>query len=75
MKLFGLGKKQSKLKSKWGQLQLDVRRRWGLLTDEDLQQIEGDRVMLTGRVSERYGISAEEADRQVSDWEANHGLA
>jgi uncharacterized protein YjbJ (UPF0337 family) len=42
---------------------------WGKLTDDDLMRAEGDVQKLRGVVQERYGVTREEAERQVSDWE------
>ena len=44
--------------------------RWAKLTDDDLQQIDGRREVLIGKLQTRYAISREEAERQVRDFEA-----
>ncbi len=44
--------------------------RWAKLTDDDLQQIDGRREVLIGKLQTRYAISHEEAERQVRDFEA-----
>jgi uncharacterized protein YjbJ (UPF0337 family) len=56
------------LRGMWNQLTGEVKRHWGKLTDDDLQMVEGDRQRLVGRIQERYGVTKEEADRQVDDW-------
>jgi uncharacterized protein YjbJ (UPF0337 family) len=56
------------LRGMWNQLTGDVKRHWGKLTDDDLQMVEGDRQRLVGKIQERYGVTKEEADRQVDDW-------
>jgi hypothetical protein len=38
------------------------------LTDSDLDFISGKKEQLIGRVQERYGISKEEALKQVEEW-------
>ncbi len=53
---------------KWQQFQGEVRRRWGLLTDDDLEQIQGERDILVGRIQERYGTAKEAANRQIDEW-------
>jgi len=53
----------------WKQFSGKVKEKWGKLTDDQLTQINGKREQLVGRVQEAYGISRDEADRQVSDWE------
>lgn len=53
----------------WKQLKGKVQQQWGKLTDDDFDVIDGKRVELTGRIQERYGITREEAEKQVRDWE------
>lgn len=53
----------------WKQFTGKVKEQWGDLTDDDLTRINGQRDQLVGRIRESYGISKEEAERQVSDWE------
>lgn len=53
---------------KWKQLKGEVRTRWGELTDDELEQIAGQRDILAGRLQERYGIAKEEANRQIDEW-------
>ncbi len=57
------------LKGKWLQLKGEAKNRWGKLTDDELDQIEGDREKLTGKIQERYGILQDEAKKQIDDWE------
>lgn len=54
---------------KWKQLTGQVKQQWGQLTDDDLDQIAGDRERLEGRIQERYGIEREEARRQIEEFE------
>jgi uncharacterized protein YjbJ (UPF0337 family) len=56
------------LQGKWKQAKGSVKERWGKLTNDDLDVINGQRDQLIGRVQERYGIAKEEAQRQVDDW-------
>ncbi len=53
---------------KWKQFKGDVRSRWGDLTDDELEQIAGEREKLAGKIQERYGITRQEADRQIDEW-------
>jgi uncharacterized protein YjbJ (UPF0337 family) len=46
-----------------------IKQRWGKLTDDSLAQIDGKRGELIGKIQEAYGLSRDEADRQVRDWE------
>jgi putative Mg2+ transporter-C (MgtC) family protein len=53
------------LAGKWKQLKGEVRKRWGKLTDDDLDQVQGSWEKLVGRLQERYGHSREAADREA----------
>lgn len=64
----------NKIAGNWKQFSGEIRRKWGLLTDDDIEQIYGQRDILVGRLQERYGYSQEEAQRRVDDWERNLGL-
>jgi len=56
------------LQGKWKQMKGSVKQQWGKLTDDDLEIIDGQKDKLVGRLQERYGITKEEAARQVGDW-------
>lgn len=56
------------LAGQWKQFRGNVREMWGRLTDDDLEQIKGNRDKLLGRIQERYGIAREEAMSQVDEW-------
>jgi uncharacterized protein YjbJ (UPF0337 family) len=40
------------------------------LTDNDMQEIDGRREVLIGKLQTRYAIGYQEAERQVGDFEA-----
>jgi len=56
-------------KGKWRQMKGSVKTKWGKLTDDDLKVIAGQRDLLVGKIQERYGISKDEALKQVDDWD------
>ena len=56
------------LKGMWKQAAGSAQRRWGKLTNDDLDVIEGDRKKLVGKLQERYGYAKEEAEREAHDW-------
>lgn len=56
------------IKGNWKQMTGEAKTQWGKLTDDDIQQAEGERDKLVGRVQERYGIAKDEAERQVDDF-------
>ena len=59
-----------KIKGNWKQAKGAIKRQWGELTDDQLDVIAGNRDTLVGRIQETYGISRDEAEREVRDWEA-----
>ncbi len=52
----------------WKQVRGQARQQWGKLTDDDLEQVKGKRDELAGRIQQRYGVTKEEANRQIDDW-------
>ncbi|MEO1689435.1 MAG: CsbD family protein [Pseudomonadota bacterium] len=56
------------VKGQWSQMKGSARSKWGELTDDDLEQIEGEREQLVGKIQERYGIAKDEAEKQVDAW-------
>jgi uncharacterized protein YjbJ (UPF0337 family) len=53
------------LKGQWTQMKGHVRKQWGKLTDDDLNQVQGDAEVLVGKLQERYGRSREQAREDV----------
>ena len=56
----------------WKQFKGKVKEQWGKLTDDDFDVIAGKRDQLLGRIQERHGISRDEAERQVKEWESRN---
>jgi uncharacterized protein YjbJ (UPF0337 family) len=46
-----------------------LRERWGEITDDEWNVIAGRREQLVAQLQQRYGISEEEAERQVAAME------
>ncbi|MFN7993212.1 MAG: CsbD family protein [Bryobacteraceae bacterium] len=57
------------MQGKWKQLTGAVREKWGKLTDDDLTAIAGKRDQFIGKLQERYGMSREQAERDLDTWE------
>jgi uncharacterized protein YjbJ (UPF0337 family) len=60
------------MKGNWKQFVGKAKEKWGKLTDNDWQVVDGKRDQLVGRIQERYGIAREQAERQVADFERHH---
>ena len=54
------------LKGKWQQWKGEARTQWGKLTDDDLDQIEGNSEKLMGKLQERYGYARADAERELN---------
>ena len=52
-------------KGKWLQLKGQIKEKWGQLTDDDLDQVAGQRDQLVGRIQERYGFAKDEVNRDL----------
>jgi uncharacterized protein YjbJ (UPF0337 family) len=53
------------LRGKWNQFKGSVKQRWGELTDDEVDQIEGRRDILVGKLQEKYGYSKMRAEEEV----------
>lgn len=62
-----------RIEGNWKQFTGKVREQWGKLTDDDLTVVAGKRDQLAGKVQERYGLTKEEAERQIDDWTSRVG--
>jgi uncharacterized protein YjbJ (UPF0337 family) len=56
------------LKGQWAQFKGKIRQQWGKLTDDELDQIQGDREILIGKLQQRYGRSREQVEQEVDRW-------
>jgi uncharacterized protein YjbJ (UPF0337 family) len=58
-----------RIEGNWKQFKGNAMQQWGKLTDDQLDVIAGKRDMLLGRIQELYGISKDETEKQLADWE------
>ena len=58
------------MKGNWKQFVCKAKEKWGQLTDDDWKVVEGKRDQFVGKIQERYGITREEAERQLTDFES-----
>ena len=63
---------QDILQGRWEQLKGKARIKWGKLTNDDVDQIKGERQKLVGKLRERYGLATERAEQDVDDWLETH---
>lgn len=58
------------VKGNWKQWQGSFQKQWGRLTDDDITQIEGERLRLSGLIQERYGRTKDAVEREIDDFVA-----
>jgi uncharacterized protein YjbJ (UPF0337 family) len=58
------------LKGKWREVRGHIREYWGRLTRDDQRVLAGQRDQLIGKVQQRYGTAADQAERRVAALEA-----
>ena len=56
------------LSGKWKQFRGSVRKEWGKLTDDQVDQINGDYDRLIGVLQENYGYTREKAMQEADRW-------
>jgi len=59
-----------RIEGNWKQFKGNVKQQWGKLTDDQLDVIGGKRQNLSGKIQEAYGITKDETEKQISEWQA-----
>jgi uncharacterized protein YjbJ (UPF0337 family) len=60
------------IESNWKQFTDVVKEQWSKLRDDDLQRIAGRRDRLGAQIAETYGVSHEEAEKQLQSFETSN---
>jgi uncharacterized protein YjbJ (UPF0337 family) len=56
------------LAGNWKQMKGAAKQRWAKLTDDDMTNLSGKRDELVGKIQERYGVTREQAQKEVDEW-------
>lgn len=56
-----------RVEGNWKQFKGQVKEKWGKLTDDDLDVINGRRDQLEGKLQERYGYAKDQAKQELDD--------
>ena len=59
------------LQGNWKQIKGQVQQKWGKLTDDDLDVIDGKREELAGKIQERYGLAQDKVEEEIQEFEAS----
>jgi uncharacterized protein YjbJ (UPF0337 family) len=57
------------LEGNWKELKGRVREKWGELTDDDVDRVNGKRDQLVGVIQQKYGTAKDAAEREVLNFE------
>jgi uncharacterized protein YjbJ (UPF0337 family) len=58
----------NRIEGNWKQFKGRAKEKWGRLTDDDLDVINGRREQLEGKIQERYGLAKDQAKQDVDAW-------
>jgi uncharacterized protein YjbJ (UPF0337 family) len=58
-----------RIEGNWKQFKGKAKQQWGKLTDDQLDVIAGKRNELAGKIQESYGVSKDEAEKQLVAWQ------
>ena len=60
---------QNIIEGKWNEVKGEAQKKWGKLTNDDLDVISGNRTKLLGTLQKNYGWTQADAEKQVADFE------
>ena len=60
-----------RIEGNWKQFKGSAKAQWGKLTDDHLEVMAGQRTQMAGKIQELYGISKDEAEKQLTEWQAS----
>ena len=56
------------IQGNWKTFRGQVKQKWGKLTDDDLDVVDGKREEPSGRLQSRYGYAKEHAEKEVDEF-------
>lgn len=56
------------VEGKWKQLKGSIQTKWGEITDDEFDQVNGNRERLVGLIQEKYGRRKDEVKKEVDDY-------
>jgi uncharacterized protein YjbJ (UPF0337 family) len=57
-----------RIEGNWKQFAGHAQKRWGKLTNDQIDVTKGNREILAGKIQEEYGVSKDVAERQLKEW-------
>jgi len=59
-----------RVQGNWKQFKGEIKKQWGKLTDDELDEINGERQKLAGKIQASYGVGKDEVERQLQEFES-----
>ncbi|MBX3034056.1 MAG: CsbD family protein [Bdellovibrionaceae bacterium] len=56
------------IKGKWKEIKGDLRKKYGQLTDNEIEETKGDMTRLAGLLQKKFGYQQEEARRHIDEF-------
>lgn len=60
------------IKGKWNQLKGEIKVQWGKITDDELDEINGNYDKVVGKLQEKYGYNKDRAEKEADKFFAGH---
>ncbi|MDO8520241.1 MAG: CsbD family protein [Deltaproteobacteria bacterium] len=57
------------IEGNWKKWKGNIKVKWGKITDDELDVIEGKRDRLAGKIQEKYGIAKDEVEKQLGEFQ------
>jgi uncharacterized protein YjbJ (UPF0337 family) len=64
----GVAAQHTEANMDWNRVEGNWKQKWGKLTDDDLNVINGKRDQLEGKIQERYGYAKDQTKKDIDDW-------
>jgi uncharacterized protein YjbJ (UPF0337 family) len=60
------------IEGNWKQLKGKFQEEWGRLTEDNLDMVAGRRDQVIGKIQEIYGMTKDQAEKQIQDYEGRN---
>ena len=54
------------IEGNWRQIKGKIKAKWGKITDDELDEIDGDYEELCGKIQKAYGLSRDQAEKDLA---------
>ena len=61
----------NQIESNWNQLKSNIQQQWAELTEDDLDNMSGNRDELTNKIQQTYGMDRQNAENEVDAWQSS----